>query len=131
MKKIFFTFLCAGIALLAGCSKDDEQANITVYLKNTSGQAVAQKMIYEFSTKATDEYGSNPKYANKRTETDGNGVAVFTVDGFEFKNNANTATLYFTVFKEITSTTGYTVTATDSITIEKGKSYKKELILNQ
>lgn len=129
MRRIIFAILCAGITILSGCNKDDEQANITVYLKNTDGKPVAQKMIYEFSTRATDQYGANPKYANKRTETDTNGAAIFTVDGFEFKNNSSSAVVYFTVFEEISSTTGYTVIATDSIEIQKGKSYKKDLVL--
>jgi hypothetical protein len=128
MKHTFYLLL-SFVLLLTAC-QDDTSSTVSIHVTNLSGVAQSNVVVYEFSAPATSQYGSDPVYANKLVETDKQGVAKFTIDGFEYTKNNNTeATLYFTIFKETVSTTGYTVLATDSVTFKKGALVSRTLIL--
>ena len=112
---------------MLSCTDEATVALITV--KNNTGTVQPDVLVYEFEYAPYHEYGSNPNYANTQKLTDKQGVAQFDLQGYEFEEGKQEATLYFTVFTSNINSTD--VIGTVLVLCKKGETVSAEIIVNE
>ena len=125
-KILFIPLICFAV-FFTGC-KDKAQTLISITVKNNAGEIQPNVLVYEFESPAADVYGSNPMYANKSKLTNEQGIAVFTIDGFEYNEGSNEASLYFTVIEKKDAI--YTIKGTVNLKIKDGEVLSETLYTN-
>ena len=134
MKKLIFLFL--SFAVLSACSSDDDSTSdnsktkATITLKNSSGDAVPNIVVYAYEQDTWEVIGDQPLFADFQASSDSQGIATFanitSQTNFNDINN-NTNTFRFSAHYTLNGASKKKVIA---ITFKKGDTKSETIILN-
>jgi hypothetical protein len=134
MKKLIFLFL--SFAVLSACSSDDDSASdnsktkATITLKNASGEAVSNIVVYAYDETTWEVIGDNPLFADFQAASDSQGISnfenIFSVIAFSEINNFQN-TFRFSAHYTLN---GNAKTKNIAITFAKGETKSGTIILN-
>jgi len=138
MKKLIFLFL--SFAVLSACSSNDDSASdsavdnsktkATIILKNASGAAVSNIVVYAYDETTWEIIGDNPLFADFQAASDSQGISnfenIFSDSAFRPSNNFQN-TFRFSAHYTLN---GNAKTKNIAITFTKGETKSGTIILN-